>query len=235
MSMKEKEQTETARSGGKVPVRNAVNYDKKMRGILASFANGEKSGVRVLLHSCCAPCSSACLEILKDYCMPTVLYYNPNIDNREEYEKRKAEQIRFLNETGWADFIDCDYNEEAFEKIADGKEQCPEGGARCYECYKLRLYAAAKTAKEKGFDYFASTLSVSPYKNAAWLNEIGFAAEKEYGVKYLPSDFKKQGGYLRSTQLSAEYGLYRQNYCGCRFSRRAAEEREKEKGGNRAE
>ena len=104
MSMKEKEQTETARSGGKTPVRNAVNYDKKMREILASFANGEKSGVRVLLHSCCAPCSSACLEILKDYCMPTVLYYNPNIDNREEYEKRKAEQIRFLNETGWAGF-----------------------------------------------------------------------------------------------------------------------------------
>lgn len=202
---------------------NAVNYDKIMRETLSSFERStdtDGTGVNLLLHSCCAPCSSACLEILKEYCNVTVFYYNPNIDEREEYEKRKNEQIRFLKETGWAEFIDCDYENEAFEKIALGKETCPEGGARCYECYKLRLFKTAERAKSAGFGYFASTLSVSPYKNAAWLNEIGFAAQDTFGVKYLPSDFKKHGGYLRSVQLSKEYGLYRQAYCGCRFSRK---------------
>lgn len=202
--------------------KNAVNYDTVMRETLASFAvRSGADGMRVtlLLHSCCAPCSSACLEILKEFCDVTVFYYNPNIDEREEYEKRKSEQIRFLKETGWAEFIDCDYENDAFEKIALGKETCPEGGARCYECYKLRLFKTAERAKNGGFDYFASTLSVSPYKNAVWLNEIGFAAQEKFGVNYLPSDFKKRGGYLRSTQLSKEFGLYRQSFCGCRFSR----------------
>lgn len=202
--------------------KNAVNYDKVMRETLSSFetrAAADGKRVTLLLHSCCAPCSSACLEILKEYCDVTVFYYNPNIDEREEYEKRKSEQIRFLKETGWAEFIDCDYDNEAFEKIASGKETCPEGGARCYECYKLRLFKTAERAKNGGFDYFASTLSVSPYKNAVWLNEIGFAAQEKFGVNFLPSDFKKRGGYLRSTQLSKEFGLYRQSYCGCRFSR----------------
>lgn len=202
--------------------KNAVNYDTVMRETLSSFAvrsGADGTRVTLLLHSCCAPCSSACLEILKEYCDVTVFYYNPNIDEREEYEKRKSEQIRFLKETGWAEFIDCDYDNEAFEKIASGKENCPEGGARCYECYKLRLFKTAERAKNDGFDYFASTLSVSPYKNAVWLNEIGFAAQEKFGVNFLPSDFKKRGGYLRSTQLSKEYGLFRQSYCGCRFSR----------------
>ena len=206
----------------KTKSKNAVNYDAVMRETLSSFAvRSGADGMRVtlLLHSCCAPCSSACLEILKEYCKVTVFYYNPNIDEREEYEKRKSEQIRFLKETGWADFIDCDYDNYAFEKIALGKENCPEGGARCYECYKLRLFKTAEQAKKGAFGYFASTLSVSPYKNAALLNEIGFAAQEKFGVNYLPSDFKKRGGYLRSTQLSKEYGLYRQSYCGCRFSK----------------
>lgn len=206
----------------KTKSKNAVNYDAVMRETLASFAvrsGADGKRVTLLLHSCCAPCSSACLEILKEFCDVTVFYYNPNIDEREEYEKRKSEQIRFLKETGWAEFIDCDYENDAFEKIALGKESCPEGGARCYECYKLRLFKTVERAKNGGFDYFASTLSVSPYKNAVWLNEIGFAAQEKFGVNYLPSDFKKRGGYLRSTQLSKEYGLYRQSYCGCRFSK----------------
>ena len=204
-------------------IKNAVNYDEIMKKTLSGLKTAREvsgAGARLLLHSCCAPCSSACLERLKDYVRVTVLYYNPNIDERSEYEKRKAEQIRFLRETGWADFIDCDYDSAAFEAIAKGREECKEGGARCYECYKLRLFKTAERAVEERFDYFASTLSVSPYKNAVWLNEIGFEAEKKYGVKFLPSDFKKKGGYLRSTELSKEYGLYRQNYCGCRFSKR---------------
>ncbi len=203
--------------------KNAVNYDEIMKKTLSGLKTAREvsgAGARLLLHSCCAPCSSACLERLKDYVRVTVLYYNPNIDERSEYEKRKAEQIRFLRETGWADFIDCDYDSAAFEAIAKGREECKEGGARCYECYKLRLFKTAERAAKERFDYFASTLSVSPYKNAVWLNEIGFEAEKKYGVKFLPSDFKKKGGYLRSTELSKEYGLYRQNYCGCRFSKR---------------
>lgn len=210
-------------------VKNAVNYDAVMRRELEKRKAEEEMGAaraRLLLHSCCAPCSSACLEILKDFLSVTVFYYNPNIDEKEEYEKRKAEQIRFLRETGWAEFIDCDYDCGAFEKIARGRENCKEGGARCYECYKLRLFKTAERAAEEKFDYFASTLSVSPYKNAAWLNELGAEAEEKYGVKFLPSDFKKKGGYLRSTELSKQFGLYRQNYCGCRFSKRAAEARD---------
>lgn len=218
---------------------NAVNYDEEMRKTLSALKEAEAGGgtrAKLLLHSCCAPCSSACLEILKDFVSVTVFYYNPNIDEAEEYAKRKAEQIRFLRETGWAEFIDCDYDCAAFEAIAKGREACSEGGARCYECYKLRLFKTAERAAADGFDYFASTLSVSPYKNAAWLNEIGFAAGEKYGVKFLPSDFKKKGGYLRSTELSKEYGLYRQNYCGCKFSKREAEEREARarKNGNAA-
>ncbi len=172
-----------------------------------------------MLHSCCAPCSSACLERLKEHFAITVLYYNPNIDEREEYEKRKAEQIRFLKETGWASFIDCDYDEEAFEKIAKGLEQEPERGRRCYACYALRLFKTAEVAAEKGYEYFATTLTLSPHKNAEWLNELGEKAGGKYAVKYLFSDFKKQGGYYRSLDLSKEYGLYRQDFCGCRFSK----------------
>ena len=179
-----------------------------------------EKGTRLLLHSCCAPCSSACLERLKEYFQVTVLYYNPNIDEREEYEKRKAEQIRFLKETGWADFLDCDHEAEAFEKMAKGLEEEPERGKRCYLCYQLRLEKTAEVAKENGFPWFATTLTLSPYKNAEWLNEIGETVGGRYAVNYLYTDFKKKGGYYRSTELSKEYNLYRQDFCGCKFSKR---------------
>ncbi len=177
-------------------------------------------GATLLLHSCCAPCSSACLERLKERFTITVLYYNPNIDEEEEYVKRKGEQIRFLKETGWAKILDCDYEQSAFEKIARGLEQEPERGKRCYACYALRLYKTAELAKQNGFEYFATTLTLSPHKNAEWLNELGQKAGDRYEVKYLFSDFKKQGGYYRSIDLSKEYHLYRQDFCGCRFSKR---------------
>lgn len=196
------------------------NYDKKMTELCRNI----QKGTRLLLHSCCAPCSSACLERLKDVFEITVLYYNPNIDEETEYEKRKTEQIRFLQETGWAQFLDCDHDKTAFEKIALGKESEPERGARCYDCYALRLEKTAQIAKENGFEYFCTTLSLSPYKNSEWLNEIGQKMGDRYALKYLFSDFKKQGGYLRSVQLSNEYGLYRQDFCGCKYSRRQKEE-----------
>ncbi len=193
---------------------NKINYDKKMQAQLR-----EARGATLLLHSCCAPCSSACLERLKEHFRITVLYYNPNIDEREEYEKRKAEQIRFLEETGWADFLDCDHDNEAFERLARGLEEEPERGKRCYACYALRLRKTAEAAAAGGYDYFATTLTLSPLKNADWLNELGEKEGGRYGVKYLFSDFKKQGGYLRSIALSKEYALYRQSFCGCRFSK----------------
>lgn len=180
-----------------------------------------EKGTRLLLHSCCAPCSSTCLERLKEHFQVTVLYYNPNIDEEEEYEKRKAEQIRFLKETGWADFLDCDHDSESFEKMAKGLEEEPERGKRCYRCYALRLEKTAQVAKENGFEYFATTLTLSPYKNADWLNEIGEELGDRYALNYLYTDFKKKGGYYRSTELSREYGLYRQDFCGCRFSKRS--------------
>lgn len=178
-----------------------------------------KQGTTLLLHSCCAPCSSACLELLHNYFKITILYYNPNIEEREEYEKRKAEQIRLLNETGWADFLDCDHEREKFIELSKGMEDCPERGARCYKCYALRLEKTAQTAKEHGFDYFSTTLSISPYKVSRWLNEIGYSMQEKYAINFLPSDFKKKGGYLRSIELSKEFGLYRQDFCGCKFSR----------------
>jgi len=192
------------------------NYDNLMMEQLQAA----KKGVSILLHSCCAPCSSACLERLKDTANITVLYYNPNIDDEIEYQKRKAEQIRFLQETGWGSFLDCDHETELFLKMAEGLEQEPERGKRCYECYALRLRKTAEVAKEQGFDFFGTTLTLSPYKNAEWLNEIGEKLEKEYGVAYLYSDFKKKGGYHRSIELSNEYTLYRQDFCGCKFSKR---------------
>lgn len=192
------------------------NYENKMTEILSALP----SGTRLLLHSCCAPCSSACLERLKDKFDVTVLYYNPNIDDESEYEKRKAEQIRFLRETGWAKILDCDHDKAAFEIIALGLENEPERGKRCYLCYELRLRKTAEIAAKEGFEWFCTTLSLSPYKNAEWLNEIGARVGEEYGVKFLPSDFKKKGGYHRSIELSSEHGLYRQDFCGCKYSRR---------------
>lgn len=204
-------------------VRMQENFEQHFQTIISKISKGEK----LLLHSCCAPCSSACLERLKDVFDITVLYYNPNIDEREEYEKRKAEQIRFLKETGWAKFVDCDHEADAFIKMSQGLEGEPERGKRCYLCYALRLEKTAKVAKEHRFTWFCSTLTLSPYKNAGWLNEIGQRLEKEYGVNYLVSDFKKKGGYARSIQLSNQYNLYRQNFCGCRFSKRDAGEKSK--------
>lgn len=195
------------------------NYDRKMTELLQKLPEGTP----LLLHSCCAPCSSACLEALKDVFKVTVLYYNPNVGEEGEYRKRKEEQLRFLRETGWADFLDCDHDAGAFEALAAGLEKEPERGRRCYVCYRLRLEKTAEAAKEHGFRWFCSTLSLSPYKNAAWVNELGAAAGEKYGVRFLPSDFKKRGGYYRSLELSAEYGLYRQDFCGCKYSKAETE------------
>ena len=195
---------------------NKINYDKKMQELM----NALPKGTRLLLHSCCAPCSTACLERLHGHFSVTVLYYNPNIDNEEEYRKRKAEQQRLLLETGWADFLDCDYEVERFYTIAQGLEREPERGTRCYACYALRLGKTADVAKEQGFACFATTLTLSPLKNVEWLNEIGEREGERVGVRYLCSDFKKQGGYLRSIELSRKYDLYRQSFCGCSFSKR---------------
>ena len=200
-------------------------YEARFQEIIQSIPKGTK----LLLHSCCAPCSSACLERLKDVFDVTVLYYNPNIDEETEYKKRKAEQIRFLQETGWAKFIDCDYDKEAFLTVASGLESEPERGKRCYRCYALRLEKTAKTATNNGFLWFCTTLSLSPHKNADWLNELGEGFAEKYGICYLTSDFKKKGGYARSIQLSEEYGLYRQNFCGCTFSKRPPQDNEKDK------
>ena len=202
---------------------NAVNYDKLMQEELRGARDK-----RLLLHSCCAPCSSHCLSELSPQIGVTVLYYNPNLDCAGEYEKRKREQLRFLRETGLADFLDCDYAPEDYLAAVRGLEEEKEGGARCAVCFRLRLERTAREAKARGFDYFATTLTVSPLKNARLINTIGFAVAEEVGVKYLPSDFKKRGGYLHSVKLSEEYGLYRQDYCGCAFSK-AERERQKEK------
>lgn len=195
---------------------NNRNYDKEMISVLQAV----EKGTPLLLHSCCAPCSSACLERLKDVFDITVLYYNPNIDDEREYAKRKAEQIRFLEQTGWAKILDCDHDKAAFEQMSRGLENEPERGKRCYACYALRLSFTAKTAKENGFAYFATTLTLSPHKNAVWLNEIGEKMGGRYGLNYLVSDFKKQGGYYRSIDLSKEYNLYRQDFCGCKYSKK---------------
>lgn len=183
---------------------------------------------RLLLHSCCAPCSSYVLEYLTEYFDITVYYYNPNISPMGEYEKRIAEQKRLISEMKFKNsvsFIEGTYNHDEFISLTRGLENLPEGGERCSLCYEMRLEAAAQKAAEIIADYFTTTLSVSPYKNTAKLNTIGLKLAMEYGVPYLVSDFKKNNGYKRSIELSTEYGLYRQNFCGCIFSKKEAEER----------
>ena len=183
---------------------------------------------RLLLHSCCAPCSSYVLEYLTEYFDITVYYYNPNISPMGEYEKRIAEQKRLISEMKFKNsvsFIEGTYNHDEFISLTRGLENLPEGGERCSLCYEMRLEAAAQKAAEINADYFTTTLSVSPYKNTAKLNTIGLKLAMEYGVPYLVSDFKKNNGYKRSSELSTEYGLYRQNFCGCIFSKKEAEER----------
>ncbi len=179
---------------------------------------------KILLHSCCAPCSTAVVERLAEEYDITIFYYNPNIYPEQEYFKRKNEEIRYveiLNKTKpevKISMLDCDYNNITFYNAVKGLENEREGGARCAVCFKVRLEKTAVTAKENGFDLFGTTLSVSPHKNAELLNQIGFSLEKKHEIKYLEANFKKQNGYLRSVELAKENGLYRQNYCGCEFA-----------------
>ena len=202
-----------------------INYQSRLDDLIAGL-HGETP--TLFLHACCAPCSSYVLEYLSNYFKITLFYYNPNISPAEEYQKRVAEVCRLIAELpvkNEVTFQEGRYDPESFFALAKGHEQEPEGGERCFACYALRLREAAQLAKAGGFDYFTTTLSISPYKNAQKLNEIGAAAEEEYGVKYLYSDFKKKNGYARSIELSAEYGLYRQDYCGCVFSKAEHERR----------
>ena len=176
---------------------------------------------RLLLHSCCAPCSSYVLEYLSEFFEITVFYYNPNIYPPEEYFKREEEQKRFIEKIPAKNpihFLAGEFEDEKFYEAVKGMENEPEGGKRCFECYALRLEKTAQEAKESGFDYFTTTLSISPHKNAQELNRIGGEIAEKYGIKYLFSDFKKKGGYKRSCELSEEYGMYRQDYCGCVYS-----------------
>lgn len=207
------------------------SYAKELDQILA---NEENKGKHLFLHSCCAPCSSYVLEYLRSFFRITVFYYNPNITMEEEYQKRVAEQKRLIVEfnrqaqQGGApdaypiEVIEGDYAKALFFDSVKGLEHCREGGERCFVCYALRLKETAIQAKQNHADYFTTTLTISPLKDAAKINEIGDALAKEYGVFFLPSDFKKKDGYKRSIELSREYDLYRQNYCGCVFSARPA-------------
>lgn len=200
---------------------NKVNYQKECDKILAK--EQERGRVPTLLmHSCCAPCSSYCLTYLAQYFSITIYYYNPNITEHEEYEKRVAEQKRLIQQLPVPHpvaFVEGKYQPELFLKMAKGMEELPEGGDRCFACYELRLGQAVSYAEEQGFDYVTTTLSVSPHKNAEKLNEIGIRLTEGKTVEYLLSDFKKKGGYLQSIALSKEYDLYRQDYCGCIYSK----------------
>ena len=197
------------------------NFDKMLEEIIKKHESlGEVPNV--LLHSCCAPCSSYVIEYLSKYFKLTILYYNPNISPIEEYEKRKNEQIRLINmfDTKYkVDIVDCDYDNDLYEEKIIGLEKEPERGRRCEVCFRLRLEKTALMAKELGYDYLGTTLTVSPYKNCFMINEIGLEIEKNLDIKFLVSDFKKRNGYKRSIELSHEYGLYRQNYCGCKYSK----------------
>lgn len=225
------------------------NYQKELDKIIEKIGVAEGGAPTLFLHSCCAPCSSYVLEYLRRYFRITVFYYNPNITEDAEYRKRVAEQKRLIaayngeltdapvsggaGSAVWQEGKSCavdrggfpiqimegDYEPSRFFEIAKGLESCPEGGERCFACYELRLRETAKRAKAGSYDYFTTTLSISPLKNAAKINEIGEALATEYGVEWLSSDFKKRDGYKRSIELSREYGLYRQDYCGCVYSR----------------
>lgn len=193
------------------------NYQNELDNIIEELHTRPK----LLLHSCCAPCSSYVIEYLIKYFDITILYYNPNIEPLEEYLKRKNEEINFIKKfkTSYKiNFLDCDYDNHLYHEIISGLENEPERGLRCHKCFYLRLNKTAQLAKEHAYDYFATTLTVSPYKNSTLINEIGYELSKIYNINYLPSDFKKKNGYKRSIELSREYNLYRQNYCGCIYS-----------------
>ena len=203
-------------------VKLEFNYSKLLDQKLEKIYN---SGVipRLLLHSCCAPCSSYVIEYLSKYFKITIFYYNPNISPKDEYLKRKEEQIRLIKEmktVNKVDIIDCDYDNDKFEEKIKGLENEAEGGNRCLVCFRLRLEKTARMASELGYDYFATTLTVSPYKNCKLINKIGIELQDFYNINYIESDFKKKNGYKRSIELSKIYNLYRQNYCGCKYSRR---------------
>lgn len=200
-----------------------INYQKELEKIISQTKDKVP---KLLLHTCCAPCSSYCIEYLSQYFEITVLYYNPNIYPETEYIKRKNEQKRLIAEMHTkypVTLLDCDFESEKFYDMAKGLEDVREGGERCFKCYHLRLLKTALEAKNKGFDYFTTSLTISPLKNAQKINEIGYELAEKYGVNWLPSDFKKKEGYKRSIELSREYNLYRQNYCGCVYSQNQTE------------
>lgn len=195
-----------------------MNYQIEMEKII----NNLKHKPKLLLHVCCAPCSSYVLSILVNFFDIDIVYYNPNITDEREYNKRLDELKKFVNidlYKGSINIVDCEYNNMDFFNVVKGLEEEKEGGRRCFECYKLRLEYTAKVASQLGYDYFTTSLSISPYKNSKWLNEIGVYLENEYGIKYLTADFKKKNGYKKSIELSKKYNLYRQDYCGCIYSK----------------
>lgn len=203
-----------------------LNYQLELEKIIAKHQS-ENDVPTLFLHSCCAPCSSYVLEYLSQYFKITVFYYNPNIYPDEEYYKRVNEQQQFIKRfpaKHKIDFVEGNFDKDRFYETAKGLENAPEGGERCFKCYELRLREAAVYASARNFDYFTTTLSISPLKNAEKLNEIGLKLADEYGIKYLVSDFKKKNGYKRSAELSREYGMYRQDYCGCIFSKQESEQ-----------
>lgn len=204
-----------------------INYQKLLDAQLAQLSEAQTKPA-LLLHACCAPCASYVLEYLSAYFKITLFFYNPNIDPAEEYARRLAELERFCEQAPFAQGIalwPAPYDPENFTAAATGLEDAPEGGPRCQKCFRLRLERTAQLAREQGFDYFTTTLSISPHKNAQLLNQLGEELAQTYGVAYLCSDFKKREGYKRSITLSQEYGLYRQDYCGCRFSKAEADRR----------
>ena len=206
---------------------NKQNYSICLENTISKII-AAKERKSLLLHACCAPCSSYVLEYLSQYFDITLFFFNPNISPEEEYRFREEELSRLIGEMPLPSSVKLmsgRYDPEEFYSMAKGKEELDEGGARCFDCYKLRLRESARIAKENGFDFFCTTLSISPYKNAEWLNSIGKELADEYGVEYLFSDFKKKSGYKRSCELSDIYSLYRQDYCGCEFSQRSAQKR----------
>lgn len=208
-----------------------INYDLAMENQLQEIKKSENKP-RLLLHSCCAPCSSAILEFLQEYFEITVYFFNPNITFEEEYLKRLEEQKEYHKKRGYRiNVVEGEYNPEIdfFQKVK-GLENEREGGKRCHQCYNLRLEETAKKAQELGYDYFTTVLSISPMKNAQWINEIGEELGKKYDIKFLNGDFKKKSRYLRSIEISKEYELYRQDYCGCIFSKVEREKIEKDGG-----
>lgn len=207
------------------------NYQKELDHLIEQIKQSSKIP-HLFLHGCCAPCSSYVLEYLSQYFEISLFFYNPNISPEDEYQKRIEEIRRMIGQMEFANpvsIVEGAYDPQKFYEMAKGLEKIPEGGERCFKCYRLRMEETAKAAQKAGADYFTTTLSISPLKNAMKINEIGEELEDLYGVVHLPSDFKKKNGYKRSIELSHEYGLYRQNYCGCVFSKREQEEKMNQK------